>query len=228
MLCCTIKVERNRRVSRALAIVAAVGGGAALIAAVAGAAPATPPGDLAREGRRIYRTGRSAAGPEITAVIGGEDGTEVSAAELPCGGCHGLDGRGRPEGGITPSDLTWEALTRPYEVGQPGSRRHPAYDRRTLKRAITLGIDAGGSPLQQAMPRYRLTQDQAAALIAYLERLGHEIEPGVTAASLRIGVLLPPSGPESAEVRRGRAALAPPPPPPGGPSRRPPPPPPPP
>lgn len=228
MRSCTIAAERKRlsqpvrerrpsgrcrRGSAALAAATAVAI-AALAAEAAGVTDraagsrSDPAADLAREGKRIYRTGRGAAGPEITALIGGEDGTEVSAAELPCAGCHGLDGRGRPEGGVNPSDLTWEALSRPYAVGKPGGRSHPAYDRRTLKRAITLGIDAGGSPLLQAMPRYRLTQHQAAALIAYLERLGHEVEPGVTAASLRIGVLLPPSGPESVEVRRELDAFA--------------------
>jgi ABC-type branched-subunit amino acid transport system substrate-binding protein len=175
--------------------------------AASGPASAAAPADPVAEGKRIYRFGHGAAGPEIAAVIGGEGGSEVSAAELPCAGCHGADGRGRPEGGITPSDLTWEALTRPYGVDQPGGRRRPPYDERSLKRAITLGIDAGGSPLQPAMPRYRLTQVQAAALIAYLRRLGHEVDPGVTAERLRVGVLLPP-GPESGEVRRELDAFA--------------------
>jgi ABC-type branched-subunit amino acid transport system substrate-binding protein len=203
-----------RRAAAALLCLAAAALAAALAAAGqdgrASARPASaaaPPADLVADGKRIYRTGRGAAGPEITAVIGGEGGSEVSAAELPCAGCHGADGRGRPEGGITPSDLTWEALTRPYGVSRPGGRRHPPYDERTLKRAITLGIDAAGGPLQPAMPRYRLTQAQAAALIAYLRRLGHEVDPGVTAERLRVGVLLPP-GPESDEVRRNLDAFA--------------------
>jgi ABC-type branched-subunit amino acid transport system substrate-binding protein len=176
-------------------------------AAAPAASVAVSPTALEAEGKRIYRTGAGGAGPEITALIGGEGGTEVGAAALPCAGCHGLDGRGRPEGGVVPSDLTWEALTRPYAAGPNGGRRHPPYDERTLKRAITLGIDAGGAPLQPAMPRYRLAQEQAAALIAYLRRLGNEIDPGVAADRLRLGVLLPP-GPESEEVRRRLDAFA--------------------
>jgi ABC-type branched-subunit amino acid transport system substrate-binding protein len=212
MLCCTTAADRRRSARpatgpaairrRAAATLSCLAAGV-LAAAAAGPAPT----DLVAEGKRIYSSGRGATGPEITAVIGGEGGSEVNAAELPCAGCHGAGGRGRREGGITPSDLTWEALTRPYGVSQPGGRRRPPYDERSLKRAITLGIDAGGSPLQPAMPRYRLTQVQAAALIAYLRRLGHEVDPGVTAERLRVGVLLPP-GPEGGEVRRELDAFA--------------------
>ncbi len=169
-----------------------------------------PPGPalnaLEGEGRRIFRSGL-AAGPEITAVLGGEGGTVVSATTLPCAGCHGRDGRGRPEGGLVPPDITWDVLTRPYGAADTIGRRHPAYDARTLKRAITLGIDAGGNVLLGAMPRYRLSQDQAAALIAYLQVLGREVDPGVTADRVRVGVLLP-AGPEAAVVRADLDAYA--------------------
>jgi ABC-type branched-subunit amino acid transport system substrate-binding protein len=141
-------------------------------------------------------------------VLGtGAQGSEVSAAMLPCAGCHGRDGRGRPEGGVAPSDLTWDVLSRPYGVSRREGRSHPPYDVRTLKRAITLGVDAGGNPLQASMPRYRLDQRQAAALVAYIQTLGKEIDPGVTPGNLRLGVLLPPP-PEDAAVRRALDAMA--------------------
>jgi ABC-type branched-subunit amino acid transport system substrate-binding protein len=174
--------------------------------AAAGSTAVPAPAALVALGRRLYRTG-AGGGPQITAVIGGENGTEVSATELPCAGCHGRDGRGRPEGGVAPSELTWEVLTRPYGVTHTGGRHAPAYDEHTLKRAITLGIDAGGTPLQTAMPHYRLTQEQAAALVAYLRVLGHETDPGVDADRLRLGVLLPP-GPEGSVVRGDLDAFA--------------------
>jgi ABC-type branched-subunit amino acid transport system substrate-binding protein len=141
-------------------------------------------------------------------VLGtGALGSEVSAAMLPCAGCHGRDGRGRPEGGVAPSDLTWDVLSRPYGVTRREGRSHPAYDARSLKRAITLGVDAGGNPLQAAMPRYRLDQAQAAALVAYIQTLGREIDPGVTPGSLRLGVVLPPP-PADAAVRRALDSMA--------------------
>ena len=107
-------------------------------------------------------------------MIGGEGGTEVPASALPCAGCHGRDGRGRSEGGVTPSDLT------------------RIDDERLLKRAIAMGLGSKGE-LHVAMPRYRMSQEDMAALIAYIQSLGHETDPGVSGAVVRIGTLLPPS-----------------------------------
>ncbi|HWM91608.1 MAG TPA: ABC transporter substrate-binding protein [Thermoanaerobaculia bacterium] len=155
-------------------------------------------------GRGIYLEGASPSGSEITAVIG-DGGVEVPASALPCAGCHGRDGRGQAEGGVTPSNLTWESLTR--EGIRPG-RRHPPYDERLLKRAIAMGIDPAGNPLNAAMPRYRMSQQDMADLISYIRRLGHESDPGVSDTVVRIGAVLPPPGPLSPMSRSIQAALA--------------------
>src|SRR5512145_2277878 len=49
-------------------------------------------------GRQIYHTGTSPSGEPIGAILG-EQRSLLDAATLPCAGCHGADGRGRPEGG---------------------------------------------------------------------------------------------------------------------------------
>lgn len=143
-------------------------------------------------GKHIYTHGENPSGREITASLG--EGAEVAAALLPCASCHGEDGRGRPEGGVNPSDVTWKALTRPYNTRHPSGREHPPYNESTLKIALTLGRDPGGNDLHVAMPRYRLNVDEANALVAYLKRLGTESQPGVDDEELRLGVLLPPEG----------------------------------
>src|SRR5271165_1446203 len=66
----------------------------------------------ADRGRMIYLSGETSSGRPITARIG--DGPPLPATTLACVQCHGADGRGRPEGGVTPSDITWANLTRPY------------------------------------------------------------------------------------------------------------------
>ena len=84
---------------------------------------------------------------------------EVPASAVPCAGCHGRDGKGKPEGGVTPSDLTWTALTRPYGVTHPGGRKHPPYDARLLKRAVSMGplvIFGKSKRSVQRGPSYRL------------------------------------------------------------------------
>src|SRR6476620_5941308 len=74
-------------------------------------------------GRRIYVDSASHSGAEITAFLG--QGVEVEASAVPCASCHGRDGKGRPEGGVTPTDITWASLTKPYGANPPFGRRHP-------------------------------------------------------------------------------------------------------
>jgi ABC-type branched-subunit amino acid transport system substrate-binding protein len=159
-----------------------------------------------QRGRQIYRDGTSPSGGEIVALLG-EAKIEVPASSVPCASCHGRDGRGRPEGGVSPSDLRWESVTRPYGVTHPSGRTHPPYDERLLKRAISLGIDPAGNPLHVAMPRFQMTLQDMADLLAYLKRLGSEPEPGVSDTAVRIGVVLPPAGPLAPLGRAVRAAV---------------------
>ncbi|MEP7339356.1 MAG: ABC transporter substrate-binding protein, partial [Acidobacteriota bacterium] len=161
-----------------------------------------------KRGQQIYLKGTSPSdrvGQEITATLN-QYGAAVSASSLPCASCHGVDGRGKPEGGITPSNITWEALTKPYGAADVNGRQHPPYTERWLKRAITLGVDAAGNPLHTAMPRYQMSLRDAEDLIAYLKRLGRNAEPGVTENTIRIGVILPPVA-RAAEMNRAVKGL---------------------
>jgi ABC-type branched-subunit amino acid transport system substrate-binding protein len=157
-------------------------------------------------GRRIYVECASPAGREIVAVLGA--GVEVEASAVPCANCHGRDGKGRPEGGVTPTDITWASLTKPYGVNGSSGRRHPPYDQKLLKRAIAMGIDPAGNELHVAMPRYRMTAQDMADLVAYLTKLGTEADPGVGVDVLRIGLLPPRPGPLDGMGRAVRAAVA--------------------
>jgi ABC-type branched-subunit amino acid transport system substrate-binding protein len=170
------------------------------------AASAPPDRRQLERGRRIYQEGVSPSGSPIVAVMG-EGDVEVAAASLPCAGCHGRDGKGRPEGGVRPSDLTWSALSKPYGVTHPGGRRHPPYDARLLKRAISLGLDPAGNPLDATMPRFRMSLQDMEDLVAYLQELGTGSDPGVSDTAVRVGVLLPPSGPLSGMGKAVRAAV---------------------
>lgn len=134
-------------------------------------------------GEQIFREGVSPRGTPLVATVG--TGDAVPAALLPCVNCHGPDGRGRSEGGVRPADISPAALLRPLRDER---RQRPAYDASRLRRAITLGLDAGGQPLDSAMPRYALSLADADDLLAYLARLDQRREPGVTSDRLRIGV----------------------------------------
>lgn len=150
-----------------------------------------------KRGQQIYRTGESPSGSEITALVG-EEAMPVPASVLPCASCHGRDGRGREEGGLKPSNLQWDVLTKPYEVG---TRKHPPYTPATLRRAITTGLDPAKQKLHTAMPRYQMTLADVNDLVAYLQKVGTDRDPGLSDDSIRLGVLLPPSGTERESIR---------------------------
>lgn len=154
----------------------------ALAVLAAPAAALTPP---QQRGRDIFFSGQSAAGPPIEAVAGNQR-EPVPARLLPCSGCHGEAGRGRPEGGAQPADITPQVLRSEAAVG---ARTRPPYTRPLLERAIRRGIDSAGTPLDRLMPRYRMSRQQASDLMAYLDLLGSDPPAGVSAGAIRINVI---------------------------------------
>ena len=111
---------------------------------------------------------------------------------------------------MTPSDITWANLTRPYGVTHPGGRRHPAYTAALFGRAVTMGWDPAGQTLSPVMPRYQISAEDMADLIAYIRQIAVDA-PGVTESSIRIGVALPtvgPTGPPTSELFEDLTAYA--------------------
>jgi hypothetical protein len=175
--------------------------GVLLVVALGGAAltirAELTPAEL--RGRQIYRTGESSSGTPIVALVGPED-LELPATSLPCMSCHGRDGRGKEEGGVSPSNLQWDVLTRPYSVATATGRTHPPYTAALLKRAITMGTDPARQRLNPVMPRYRLSLRDADDLIAYLMRIGTDSDPGLTDDTIVLGLQLP-SSPDADAMR---------------------------
>lgn len=177
---------------------------AAVLVALATASAADDAGtDL---GRRIYHEGRAAGGEPVRALLGAAS-TPLSGSAVACGNCHGADGRGRPEGGVLPPDITWDELTKPYGHRHPSGRRHGPFDERSFARAITEGLDPAGGRIDAAMPRYALSVSEAAALASYLKALARERDPGVSDATIRLGTVLPDDGPAGEIGRAIRAML---------------------
>jgi hypothetical protein len=96
---------------------------------------------------------------------------------------------------VTPSDITWPNLARPYEVSHPDGRRHSAYTPALFGRAVTMGWDPAGHDLSVVMPRYQIAPDDLSDLIAYIRQIDHVAAPGVSESSIRIGIVLPPPEP---------------------------------
>lgn len=186
---------RLPRYSKCLAVLA----GAALLLSVAQHAQSVAPAQQSaltpqeQRGKQIYVLGTSASGQAILAYLGDES-LEVDGSTLACANCHGWDGQGKPEGGVTPSNIAWAALTKPYGVTHPNGRSHPAYTERAFELALTRGLDPAGNRLLNVMPRYQMSRADMADLIAYVKRLGTDRDPGITDDSIRIGTVVPTRG----------------------------------
>nr|WP_236599113.1 ABC transporter substrate-binding protein [Ramlibacter monticola] len=119
---------------------------------------------------------------------------QLPGAAVRCGNCHGGDGRGRPEGGVRPGNITWSDLTKSYGHEHEDGRRHAAFDEASLKRALVDGVDPAGHRLDGSMPRYQISARDWKALLAYMKVLEFQQDPGVGSDTLRIGTLLPATG----------------------------------
>lgn len=145
-------------------------------------------------GKQIYLRGASASGKDILAYVG-QGSLEVPGSAMACANCHGLDGLGKPEGGVSPSNVTWESLTRPSGSTGSGGRRRPGYTQSGLALAITLGLDPSGNKLLNIMPRYQMSREDLEDLLVYLKRLGNDRDPGISDDEIVIGTAVPITGP---------------------------------
>ena len=145
-------------------------------------------------GKQIYLQGASLSGKEILAYVG-DSSMEVPGNVMACANCHGITGQGKVEGGINPSNVTWEALTKPYGVTHVNGRKHPAYTSRALELAITRGVDPSGNKLLSTMPRYQMSKEDLDDLVVYLKRLGTDVDPGISENKIVIGMAYPTPGP---------------------------------
>jgi ABC-type branched-subunit amino acid transport system substrate-binding protein len=146
-----------------------------------------------RRGRQIYLKGESDNGV-IKAVLNGD--IEVSASAFACINCHGRRGEGTTEGGLKPASINWNTLTT-RGTSLLTQQGRGLYDETSLARAITLGVNPNGARLHPAMPRYRMTREQLADLIAYLKCLGDELDAdqGLSEDTIKVGAVLPLTGP---------------------------------
>jgi len=150
--------------------------------------------DVEQRGKQIYTTGESPSNAPITAVVS-RGATPIPASILPCSGCHGDDGAGRPEGGVVPPDVSWKVLSASYGHKHSYGRSHPAYTEDNFAASVVDGVDPAGNALDVAMPRYSMPPEDLEALVAYLKVIATDYDAGVSSDAIRIGTVLPVAGP---------------------------------
>lgn len=141
-------------------------------------------------GRHIYFHGESLDGQAFTANVGGTS-IAIPATALPCAGCHGYDGQGRPEGGVKPTNINWDNLSRSYGGTSSSGRSFKAYDEKSFLIAVTEGIDSNGNKLDSSMPRYNISKNDARDLVAYLKVIREDYDPGISDEQIVVATLLP-------------------------------------
>ena len=119
---------------------------------------------------------------------------DIPATTLACSGCHGIRGEGKNEGGVTAGNLTWSNLIKPYGHTHPLDASMAPFRESALIRAVVNGVDSDGNELLVAMPRYKLSPEDMADIIAYLKRIDTDLDPGLTDTNITVGLVLPSSG----------------------------------
>jgi mono/diheme cytochrome c family protein len=161
----------------------------AWLTAATATATAAEAESLEDSGRTIYRTAIGVDGATIPAIVQGD--VSLPAVAAACSNCHRRSGYGISEGGSRSLNLTAKTLFN--EQTKPPVR--PAYDDETLIRAIAGGISADGRRLHANMPRYQLSAENAAALLAYLKTLGTSGSRGISENDLSIATVIADDGP---------------------------------
>ena len=150
-------------------------------------------------GRRIYQRGILVDGSTLTGTRVG--GSNVSADQAACTGCHRRSGMGGVEGDLQVPPITGNALfgtgdkvvaTMDPRSGKAFNRAHAPYTASSLAAALRSGRRADGQLMQAPMPHYALGAADLHALSAYLRQLSVEWSPGVTRNSIHFATVITP------------------------------------
>lgn len=120
-------------------------------------------------GERIFFTGVNSRGERIS--YEGGFGMMMGMTRASCAQCHGSDGQGRRTMMFTTPNITYRNLTDPEGMLEPDGERGHTYSDDMIRRAITQGLDAEGEPLDSAMPRWRMNDQDLNDAIDYLKTL---------------------------------------------------------
>lgn len=162
-----------------------------------------------KRGEIIYNTGVSPSGDSITAYLV-ESNLKLPGEAATCGGCHGRDGTGRPESGVIPTNITWRYLTKSYGHIHPNGLQHPPFTENSLKEYLRTGIypgDRADKPSISPYHIYDISDRDLDDLIAYIKRLGENLDPGLSDTGVILGTIIPFEGPLAEAGQAAREIL---------------------
>ncbi len=133
-------------------------------------------------GQQMYRNGILPSGEPMTAIVAGD--VPVVGTQFSCESCHGRSGMGTAEGAYIVPPIAGQFLFAPSP--QPA---RPAYTQKSLARLLRDGVTPGGRDLGELMPLYKLTDEEVAAMTAYLASLSFGTSPGVDDKVIRFAMV---------------------------------------
>ena len=172
-------------------------------------------------GKKIFREGLLPSGKPVRAVVQGD--TTVEGTQLNCANCHRRSGFGSSEGAALVPPVTGaflfgrrelrrtELFRKLFQEVQPNSQRvslrdphvRPAYTEETLISALREGKDPLGHEFDPLMPRYDLSAEDSAHLVAYLRSIDNTSAPGVTRSIIHFATVIT----EGVQPEKRRAIL---------------------
>ena len=152
-----------------------------------------------RLGERMFREAVLPSGRPMQVVMPGDHA--VPGTTFACAGCHLRSGLGAVEEGVCYPAINGARLFKPF---QPDSKRgiegnlssyplqhhRPVYTDATLAETLRAGLDPAGRKISEAMPRYRLNDDEMAIMASYLKSLSSEYSPGVSETGLKFATVI--------------------------------------
>jgi ABC-type branched-subunit amino acid transport system substrate-binding protein len=156
----------------------------------AASAEAEAEAEALRLGERMYRAAILPSGAPLRAPVTGD--SAAPGTVFACASCHLRSGLGSLEEGVYTPPVNGEKLYRPHLMYYKRylSPPRPAYTDAALMTAIRSGTDPAGRVLNDIMPRYPLTDDDARLLVSYLKSLSAQVSPGVTDTTLKFATVI--------------------------------------
>ena len=120
-------------------------------------------GAFRSNGERIYFTATSERGTAITYTVDPASSGWMMGGQLACVSCHGPNGQGGKHNMgmmqvMDAKDIRWSVL-------------QPEFDAEKFRLAVVKGQDPDGTQLNPDMPRWNISDDDLADLIAFLKTL---------------------------------------------------------
>ena len=143
----------------------------------------------ADRGELIYRLGDTQTGKAFL----GEDRLEAPSTLFPCLNCHGEQGAGSKEAGLTAPNVTWQQLLLPFRKDLNGGVPRTPYNASSFGSALNLGVNSEGVQFGNMMPRYSLNNEEIQALVDYLTRIESQSYRGIGDKQIHFLLRLPDS-----------------------------------